>query len=67
MASDFSESMIKGHLVAVERLERLRWRVSVDGRRLLTFCSESRARAAGVFEARRLSVIASDPRRPRSA
>ena len=42
------------HTVLIEKLERLRWRVSVDGKRFATFCSESRARAAGRFEARRL-------------
>jgi len=42
------------HTVHIEKLERLRWRVSVDGKRFATFCSESRARAAGRFEARRL-------------
>ncbi len=42
------------HTVSVERLERLRWRVSVDGQRLATYCTESRARAAGRQEARRL-------------
>jgi len=61
MAADCSESMVRGHLVAVERLERLRWRVTIDGRRFFTFCSQARARAAGVVEARRLSFIASDP------
>jgi hypothetical protein len=65
MLADHSASMVKGHLVAVERLERLRWRVSVDGRRLFTFCSRGRARAAGILEAHRLSFIASDPQRPR--
>jgi hypothetical protein len=61
--ADYLESMVGGHLVGVERLERLRWRVSVDGRRLYTFCSQARARAAGVLEARRLSMIASDRQR----
>lgn len=42
------------HTVSVERLEPQRWRVSVDGRRLATYCTESRARAAGRLEARRL-------------
>jgi len=41
------------HTVVIERLEPLRWRVSVDGRKFATFCSESRARAAGRLEARR--------------
>jgi hypothetical protein len=46
------------HTVSIERLERLRWSVAVDGRRLATFCSESRARAAGRLEARRLDYPA---------
>jgi hypothetical protein len=41
------------HTVVIEKLEQLRWRVSVDGKRFATFCSESRARAAGRLEARR--------------
>ncbi len=41
------------HTVLIERLERLRWRVTVDGQKFATFCSESRARAAGRLEARR--------------
>jgi hypothetical protein len=45
---------VGAHTVLIEQLERLRWRVSVDGRRVATFCSESRARAAGRFEAKRL-------------
>jgi hypothetical protein len=51
--------------VTLECPERLRWRVSVDGRLLATFCSESRARAAGRTEARRLDFVASDTRRGR--
>ncbi len=46
------------HTVFIERLEKLRWRVTVDGRRFATFCSESRARAAGRLEARRLDFAA---------
>ncbi len=46
------------HTVSIERLERLRWRVTVDGRRFATFCTESRARAAGRLEARRLDFAA---------
>ncbi len=53
---------MKGHVVGIERLEPLRWRVSVDGRRLFTFCSEARARQAGTLEARRLDMVASDRR-----
>jgi len=46
------------HVIVIEKLERLRWRVSVDGRRFAVFCSESRARAAGRQEARRLDHYA---------
>jgi hypothetical protein len=54
---------VRTHVVTLECLERHRWRVSVDGRLLASFCSESRARAAGRTEARRLDFIASDLRR----
>jgi hypothetical protein len=49
------------HMVTIERLEKLRWRVSVDGRRIATFCTESRARAAGRLEARLLDFPAIPP------
>lgn len=65
MDGDYSERLVKGHVVGVERLERLRWRVSVDGRRLSIFCTEARARQAGVLEARRLEFVANDPQRAR--
>lgn len=65
MNDDYSEKTVRGHVVAIERLERLRWRVSVDGRRLFTFCSEARARAAGVLEVRRLAFTAKKHRPPR--
>jgi hypothetical protein len=51
---------VRTHLVTLERLEKHRWRVSVDGRLVASFCSESRARAAGRTEARRLDFVASD-------
>ena len=54
---------VRTHLVAIERIDTRRWRVSVDGRMLASFCSESRARCAGRAEARRLDVVASDRRR----
>jgi hypothetical protein len=54
---------VRTHVVTLERLERNRWRVNVDGRLLASFCSESRARAAGRIEARRLDFIAADPHR----
>ncbi len=56
----YSEMKVRTHVVGIERLERLRWRVSVDGRPLFTFCSEARARDAGRLEARRLDFAASD-------
>jgi hypothetical protein len=62
MTAEYTESRVKGHLVGIEQLEPLRWRVSVDGRRLFTFCSAARARQAGVLEARRLEMVASDRR-----
>lgn len=51
---------VRTHVIGIERLDKLRWRVSVDGRRLFTFCSESRARDAGRLEARRLDFAAAD-------
>ena len=65
MSSSYSEMKVRTHVVGIERLERLRWRVSVDGRRLFTFCSESRARDAGRLEARRLDFVARDKLHPR--
>jgi hypothetical protein len=53
---------VRSHLVTLECLEKHRWRVRVDGQLLASFCSESRARAAGRTEARRLDFIASDVR-----
>jgi hypothetical protein len=53
---------VRTHVVTVECLEKHRWRVSVDGRVVASFCSESRARAAGRTEARRLDFVASDAR-----
>jgi len=60
MSASYSEMKVRSHVVGIERLEKLRWRVSVDGRRLFTFCSESRARDAGRLEARRLDFVASE-------
>jgi len=62
MTAAYTERKVKGHVVGIERLEPLRWRVSVDGRRQFTFCSEARARQAGALEARRLDRVASDHR-----
>lgn len=60
MSVSYSEMKVRTHVVGIERLEKLRWRVSVDGRRLFTFCSEARARDAGRLEARRLDFVAFD-------
>jgi len=48
---------VRSHLVGIERLEKNRWRVSLDGQYFASFCSESRARAAGRSEARRLDFL----------
>ncbi len=52
--------VVRTHTVTIERLEKLRWQVIVDGRRFASFCSESRARAAGRREARRLDFAAAE-------
>ena len=65
MAANHSEMMVRTHVVGIERLDKYRWRVSVDGRRLFTFCSETRARNAGRLEARRLDFVAQDRGRAR--
>lgn len=53
---------VRSHVVGIERVDRNRYRVSVDGRRLASFCSESRARAAGRLEAARLEFAARETR-----
>jgi hypothetical protein len=60
-SSSRSTFAVRAHLVTVDCLDRRCWRVRIDGRLLASFCSESRARAAGRAEARRLDFIASDP------
>jgi hypothetical protein len=60
VSETYSEFKVRTHVVGIERLEKYRWRVSVDGRRLFTFCSEARARDAGRLEARRLDYAAQD-------
>ncbi len=65
MQASYSEMRVRSHVVGIERLERQRWRVSVDGRRLFTFCTEARARDAGRLEARRLDFVADDRGRVR--
>ncbi|HEY6003759.1 MAG TPA: hypothetical protein VIV57_12850 [Anaeromyxobacter sp.] len=54
---------VRTHLVSIEQVDVRRWRVSVDGRMLANFCSESRARTAGRTEARRLDLVAAERRR----
>jgi hypothetical protein len=66
MQASYSEMKVRTHVVGIERLERYRWRVSVDGRRLFTFCSEARARDAGRLEARRLDFLAHEKLSPRT-
>jgi hypothetical protein len=51
---------VRTHVVGIERLERNRYVVTVDGRRFASFCSESRARTAGRNEARRLDLVAQE-------
>jgi hypothetical protein len=62
MSDTYTEMKVRTHVIGIERLDKLRWRVSVDGRRLFTFCSEARARNAGRLEAKRLDLVASDTR-----
>ena len=52
--NDITAFDVDTHHVEIERLEKQLWRVKIDGHRYATFCSESRARAAGRAEARRL-------------
>ncbi len=65
MADPYSEMKVRSHVVGIERLEKLRWRVTVDGRPFFTFCSEARARDAGRLEARRLDFAAFEALHPR--
>jgi len=60
MKDPHSAFTVRSHLVGIDRLEKNRWRVSVDGSYLASFCTESRARAAGRIEARRLDFIRLD-------
>ncbi len=60
IASPYASFAVRTHTVTIERLEKLRWQVIVDGRRFASFCSESRARAAGRREARRLDFAAAE-------
>jgi hypothetical protein len=61
MPTPLNTFAVRTHSVCVERMDAHRWRVSIDGRVLASFCSESRARNAGRAEARRLDLVA-DPR-----
>jgi hypothetical protein len=54
---------VRTHLVSIEKVDVRRWRVSVDGRMLASFSTESRARSAGRVEARRLELLAGERRR----
>jgi hypothetical protein len=49
---------VRAHVVGIEQIDQNRYVVTVDGRRFASFCSESRARAAGRHEARRLDLVA---------
>jgi len=51
---------VRTHHVCIERVDAHRWSVTVDGNKLASFCSESRARNAGRTEARRLDFVALD-------
>jgi hypothetical protein len=53
------------HVVGIEQVEKTRFRVTLDGAHFASFCSESRARAAGRSEARRLAIAGSDAGRRR--
>ncbi len=62
MSGTHTTFSVRDHVVDVEKLERNRWRVRIDGHPLATFCSESRARSAGRNEARRLALVADSDR-----
>ncbi len=51
---------VREHVVGIEQIEKNRYVVTVDGQRFASFCSESRARAAGRLEARRLDFVATE-------
>jgi hypothetical protein len=62
MKAVLSTHSIRGHLIGIERVDTHRWRVTIDGRPLASFCTEGRARAAGNAEARRLALVAREGR-----
>lgn len=53
---------VRDHVVGIEQIDKNRYVVTVDGQRFASFCSESRARAAGRLEARRLDFVAHEAR-----
>jgi len=53
---------VRGHVIGMERVDTHLWRVTVDGIPLASFCTESRGRAAGKAEARRLEFVAKGDR-----
>ncbi len=63
MAATRTTFEVRTHRVCIERVDVHRWDVSVDGRKLASFCSESRARNAGRTEARRLDFVEPQPKR----
>ena len=63
MSQAHSTFDVRSHRVCIERVDAHRWRVTVDGRMLASFCSESRARNAGRTKARRLDLVERAPRR----
>jgi hypothetical protein len=56
---------VRARVVGVEQVDDDRFLVTIDGRRFASFCSESRARAAGRSEARRLDLVAREAERSR--
>jgi hypothetical protein len=60
MKTPHASFAVRAHVVGIEQVEKNRFVVTVDGRRFASFCSESRARAAGRLEARRLDFVANE-------
>jgi hypothetical protein len=65
MSPQRSSFAVRSHVVQIERLEKNRWKVFVDGSFFASFCSESRARSAGRIETRRLDFVALDAAKQR--
>jgi|MudIll2142460700_1097286.scaffolds.fasta_scaffold161342_2 hypothetical protein len=57
MANPFFSFSVRSRVVGVERVDDHRYLVTIDGHHFASFCSESRARAAGRSEARRRSSL----------